>query len=305
MKKLPLILLVLCALVASGLAQKNDGDADLRSLVEAERGFARASIDKGMQAAFIENLADDSILFRPRPVAGKKWMEERKPTSGVLTWQPIFADVSSAGEMGYTTGPWEYRAKSLADAPIAHGQFVSVWKKQANGTWKVAVDIGTENPKPEKPAPEVTFPAGNRGKKKHKDLKTDAEAGRMALVKMEDDFSKHVAAKKTVDAFLSYFADDVRLFRMSAFPAVGREAARAMLAAKPELLMWQLTWQVTKAEVSRSGDLGYSYGSYELKVSEGFVAESGNYLRIWKKQPDGKWKVVLDLSNPIPPAPKN
>ncbi len=300
MKKLLSILPILCALVASGLAQKNDDrNANLRSLVEAERGFARASIDKGMRAAFIENLADDSILFRPHPVNGKKWMEEHKATPGVLTWQPIFADVSSAGEMGYTTGPWEYREKSLADQPIAHGQFVSVWKRQANGTWKVAVDLGTANSEPEKPAPEVTFPAGNQGNKKQKDLETDAEAGRNALVRMEDDFSKYVAAKKTVDAFLSYLADDVRLFRMSAFPAVGREAARAMLTAEPELL----TWQLTKAEVSRSGDLGYSYGRYELKASEGFAPESGSYLRIWKKQPDGKWKVVLDLLNPITPAP--
>ncbi len=300
MRKLLSILPLLCVLVASGLAQRNDDrDANLRSLVEAERGFARASIDKGTRAAFIENLADDSILFRPRPVAGKKWMEEHKATPGVLTWQPLFADVSSAGEMGYTTGPWEYREKSLEDQPVAHGQFVTVWKRQTNGAWKVAVDLGTSNPKPSEPAPEVTSPAGNQGKKKQKDLGTDTEAGRVALVKLENDFSKHLAAKTTVDAFLSYLAADVRLFRTGAFPAVGREAARAMLAAKPGLL----TWQPTKAEVSRSGDLGYSYGSYELKASDGKQAESGNYLRIWKRQPDGKWKVVLDLLNPMPPAP--
>jgi ketosteroid isomerase-like protein len=300
MRKLLSILPLLCALVVSGLAQKNDGrDANLRSLVEAERGFARASIEKGTRAAFIENLADDSTLFRPRPVAGKKWMEEHKATPGVLTWQPIFADVSSAGEMGYTTGPWEYREKSLEDQPVAHGQFVTVWKRQGDGTWKVAVDLGTSNPKPLERAPEVTSPADNRGKKKQKDLGTDTEAGRVALIKLEDDFSKHVAAKTTVDVFLSYLADDVRLFRTGAFPAVGREAARAMLASKPG----RLTWQPTKAEVSRSGDLGYSYGSYELKASDGKRAESGNYLRIWKKQRDGKWKVVLDLLNPIPPAP--
>jgi ketosteroid isomerase-like protein len=296
MKKLLSILTILCALVASGLAQKTNRDADLGSLVEAERGFARASIEKGTRAAFIENLADDAILFRPRPVAGKKWMEEHKATPGVLTWQPIFADVSMAGDMGYTTGPWEFRQKSLEEQAVAYGQFVTVWKRQTNGTWKVAVDLGTANPKPEKPAPEVTFPAGKRVDKKQKDSGT--EAGRAALIKMEDDFSKHVATKTTVDAFVSYLADDVRLFRTGAFPAVGREAARAMLAAKAG----QLTWQPAKAEVSRSGDLGYSYGSYELKASEGLAAESGNYLRIWKRQSDGKWKVVLDLLNPIPPA---
>jgi ketosteroid isomerase-like protein len=298
MKKLLSMLLVLCALVVVGLAQKRDRTADLRSLVEAEREFAQASINKGMRAAFIENLADDSVLFRPRAVAGKKWMEEHKGSSGVLTWQPIFADVSSAGEMGYTTGPWEYREKSLSDKPVAHGQFVTVWKRQSDGTWKVAVDLGTVNPPPTQSVPEVTFPAGKQGSKKQK-AETDAEAVRAVLIKTEDDFSKQVAEKKTVDAFLSYLADDVRLFRTQAFPAIGREAARAMLLSKPGVL----TWQLTKAEVSRSGDLGYSYGSYEFKMSDSKAAESGNYLRIWKKQSDGKWKVVLDLLNPIPPAP--
>jgi ketosteroid isomerase-like protein len=300
MRKLLSALLIICAFAASYPAQKSDRNADLRSLVEAERGFARASVEKGTRAAFIENLADDSILFRPRPVNGKKWMEERKATPGVLTWQPVFADVSGAGDMGYTTGPWEYREKSLQDQPAAHGQFVSIWKRQANRTWKVAVDIGTTNPRPEQPAPEdVTFPAGARHQKKQKKIGADVEAERATLLRMEEDFSKSSAAKTTVDAFLSYIADDVRLFRTSAFPAVGREAARVMLAKKSGLL----AWKPATAEVSQSGDLGYSYGSYEFKAADGKATESGNYLRIWKKQQDGRWKVVLDLLNPLPPAP--
>ena len=296
MKKFVPTFIVLFVWAASGLAQKADRKTDLNSLVEAERTFARASIDKGIRASFIENLADDAVLFRPRPVAGKKWMEDHPAPTGVLTWQPIFADVSRAGDMGYTTGPWEFREKSLEDKPVAHGQFVTIWKRQADGAWKVAVDLGIRNPPPTSPAPEVQSPAGNQNSKKLK-LKTDTDAERTALLKIEDEFSKHLAAKKTVDAFFSYFADDVRLFRMNAFPAIGREAARTMLAGKPG----ELSWQPTKAEVSRSGDLGYSYGAYEFKTGDGKTAESGNYLRIWKRQDGGKWKVVLDLLNPTPP----
>jgi ketosteroid isomerase-like protein len=293
-KKLLSITLVLCALMANGLAQKSDRDATLRSLLEAERGFAKASIDKGTRAAFIENLADDSTVFHPGPVNGKKWWTERPIRPGVLSWQPVFADVSNAGEMGYTTGPWEFREKSLTDKPIAFGQFVTVWKVQADGTWKAAVDLGISNPQPQTPAPQVAFPANN------KKPKSKMEAEPSELLKTEIDFSKHVAEKKTVDAFLSYLAEDVRLFREGSFPAIGREATRALLATKTGLL----TWQATKAEVSRSGDLGYSYGSYELKASDG-KAENGNYLRIWKRQGNGKWKVVLDLLNLIPPPSKN
>ncbi|MDT4895682.1 MAG: hypothetical protein QOH25_759 [Acidobacteriota bacterium] len=295
MKKVVSSLMILCVLAALGLAQEADRKTALSSLVEAERTFARAATARGIRASFIENLADDGILFRPRPVAGKKWMEDHPAPPGLLTWQPIFADVSRAGDMGYTTGPWEFREKNLEDKPIAHGQFVTVWKKQADGAWKVAVDLGISNPPPETPAPDVQFPKDKQNDKKLK-LK-DAETERTALLKLEDDFSKFVATKKTVDAFLSYFADDVRLFRMHAFPAVGREATRGVLAANPGLL----AWQPTKADISRSGDLGYTYGTYEFKASDGKAAENGNYLRIWKRQTNGKWKVVLDLLNPIPP----
>jgi ketosteroid isomerase-like protein len=303
MKKYLSLALVLCAFVAGSPARSvngsDDHEADLRSIVEAERGFARMSEEKGMRAAFIENLADDGVLFRPGPVNGKKWWSERPSRPGVLSWRPVFADVARSGEMGYTTGPWEFREKSLEDKPVAFGQFVTIWKRQSDGAWKVAVDLGTSNPQPpaETSALEVKFPASNQADKKLK-LKTDAEAGRAALLKMEEEFAKRVAASKTADAYLSFLAGYVRLFRMNVFPATGREAAGALLLQKPGLL----TWHPLMADVSHSGELGYTYGAYEFHAGDAKAAvESGNYLRIWKRQADGKWKVVLDILNPIPP----
>lgn len=297
MRKLLSILLVLSVFVPATLSQDADRDTSLRSLVEAERSFAAASMAKGIRASFIENMTDDSILFRPGPVAGKKWMEEHPAPQGVLTWQPVFADVSSAGDLGYTTGPWEFRQKSLEDKPVAYGQFVTVWKRQADGTWKFAVDLGISNPPPETRPPDVQFPATSQNKKKIK-LKTDVEGERSALIKVENDFSKLVAKKRTLEAFLSYLADDVRLFRMNAFPAIGREEARAMLAAQPGLM----SWQPVKADVSRSNDLGYTYGTYEFRPNGGKAAVNGNYVRIWKRQLNGQWKAVLDILNPLPPT---
>ncbi|HKR01323.1 MAG TPA: hypothetical protein VJT09_11655 [Pyrinomonadaceae bacterium] len=70
-----LALLVLAAPAALG--QEAEREANLRSLVEAERAFASASVARGIKTSFIENMNDASILFRPGPVAGKRWMEER------------------------------------------------------------------------------------------------------------------------------------------------------------------------------------------------------------------------------------
>ena len=297
MKRSFLFFLLLFVFAVHVSAQKAEKPSDVRSLVEAEQSFASASVAKGIRAAFLENLADDSVIFRPRPVAGKKWMEDHPDQSGVLTWRPIFADVSRAGDMGYTTGPWEYREKSLEEKPVAYGYFVTIWRRQTDGAWKAILDLGTRNPAPQMPAPELMLPRDYLPGKNAK-AKADVDTERTALLKTENDFSKLLATKNTLDSYLSYLADGVRLYRMNAFPVIGKESTRAALAQK----QGALTWQTTKADVSQSGDLGYSYGTYEFKAQgEDKPAESGNYMRIWKKQADGKWRIVLDLLNPIPP----
>ena len=70
--------------------------------------------------------------------------------------------------------------------------------------------------------------------------------------------------------------------------------------------MGNWTWEPAFADASRSGDLGYSYGTYQIasKDAPAKILESGNYYRIWKKQ-DGKWFVVADLTNPVPEEKKN
>lgn len=296
MKKSISVFLILFAFAVAVRPQTTTTPSNLQSLVEAERAFAKLALDKGIREAFIANIADDGVLFRPGAVAGKKWLEEHTTQPGVLAWQPIFAFVARAGDMGYTTGPWEYREKSIDDKPVAFGYFVTSWKKQRDGSWKFVLDLGTRNQQPQTPAPQMMFPRDYPTNNSSK-LSTNVEAERAALLKAEDDFLKLLAAKNTLDSYLSFLADDVRLYRMNAFPVVGKESTRAALEGK----IGALTWQTTKADVSRSGDLGYTYGTYELKAgADTKQAESGNYLRIWRKQPSGKWRVVLDLLNPIP-----
>src|SRR5947209_5514670 len=113
MKKIIPLFSMMLALVVMAHSQQANRPSDLNSLVEAERAFARASVARGTRAAFLENLADDSVIFHPHPVDGKTWWTAQAKRPGLLTWRPVFADVSGAGDLGYTTGPWEFREKSL------------------------------------------------------------------------------------------------------------------------------------------------------------------------------------------------
>ena len=69
----------------------------------------------------------------------------------------------------------------------------------------------------------------------------------------------------------------------------------------------RLTWSPVHVDVSESGDLAYSFGNYEFRSigKDGKPAvEHDKYTTIWKKQKDGRWKVVLDMGN-ASPEPKD
>ena len=296
-RSLLLLLLVFCFLGGSTAAQKKTGVNDLRSMVETERAFARMSEEKGTREAFAAFIADEGILFRPTAVLGKKWMQENplppSTTRPLLAWQPIFAFVSSAGDLGYTTGPWQYK-RDIKDAqPTAFGNFMTVWKKQADGSWKFALDLGVSNPEPKDP---VTIWQPGQGQMDQEiSAKVDQQLARSGLLDAERKFSQVSAELGARESFLLYAAKDVRLFRNDHFPFVGKMAAADALA--PVTAEW--TWTSLFAGVSISGDLGYTYGIYELREKAGIVSERGNYARVWKKVL-GDWKLVIDVADPLP-----
>ncbi len=301
MKILLSLLFAVCALgfPVAGQSQKNQND-DLKSMVETERAFSRLSEEKGTREAFAEFIAADGILFRPIPVVGKKWMQEHplpaSTTRSVLSWQPIFAFLSSSGDLGYTTGPWQFKQDIKDAKPAGFGNFMTVWKKQTDGSWRFVIDLGISNPEPQGPATPWQMPAraqNNSGSTKPINL----EAERAYLILVDREFSNTSGFRGAVAAIRSYADTDVRLLRNGSYPFVGKLAAtEALLAVKNE---W--TWAPTFADVSASGDLGYSYGTYEMRDPAGAraVVEKGNYLRVWKKV-KSHWKLVVDVADPLP-----
>jgi len=215
----------------------------------------------------------------------------------LLSWQPIFAAVSRTGDLGYTTGPWQYKNDIKDAKPAAFGHFMTVWKKQADGSWKFALDLGISNREPKTPAAMWQLPDSSQTSGGFK--RANHEVERAALLSVDREFSKASGEQGARPAFLLYSASDARLFRNDKFPFVGRMAAADALTP----LMAEWTWKPSFADVSISGDLGYSYGIYELREQSGVVSEKGNYARVWKKV-NGSWKLVIDVADPLPPEAK-
>jgi ketosteroid isomerase-like protein len=130
---------------------------------------------------------------------------------------------------------------------------------------------------------------------------------REALMRADRDFDK-ATAETGVKGWVSHFAEDGQMFPAGAEMVSGRQAIREAMApafANPE---FSLRWKPLGADVSRAGDLGYTYGTYVAKGAgpqRQTVERHGKYVSVWKKQADGSWKVVVDIGNssPAPPTP--
>lgn len=292
---------LLVAFTVSSVSPQNRRRIDpLNEMVQTERAFSRTSVEKGIRDAFLEFIAEDGILFRPRAVAGKKWLEEHPPpassTRPLLVWEPVLAGISRAGDLGYTTGPWR-RKNDIKDAtPAAFGNFMTVWKKQPDGKWRFVVDLGIRNPDP-KTQPKLVSVRPSAGR-----LTRGVAADRREdLLNTELRFSQASAARGAVEAFLNHSAADVRVLRNEHQPFIGRKAA--LKAMPPLAIEW--TWTTAAAGVASSGDLGYSYGSYQLRdKTAGIISETGNFFRVWRNM-NGAWKLILDLTDPLPAEKKN
>jgi len=260
----------------------------VRSLIAAERAFARHSERAGTKESFEANLGADGILFRPGPVNGLQWFRNQTAQPGYLSWEPEVAAISASGDMGYTTGPFEFRAKGKSDTVSRAGHYVTVWKRDSTGTWKMALDIGTSHrhmPRPSDAEGSVIAIAAPLG--------SDA---RQAIISRDSVLGKTGGAPQR-DVLLAAMAPDARLHREGAVPALGIDAVRAELIgddrpyhAKP-----------LGAGVSRAGDFGYSYGEYELVATFTRPAERGFYLRLWRPGENASWQIILDLAQPSRP----
>jgi hypothetical protein len=275
-----------CALLLTaprGWTEETASTKALVSLVEAEKSFARTALIRGIREAFLQFLASDSLVFNPGPMNGRTLYEKYDDKGRRLIWEPVFATISWSEELGVTTGPWELK-KSAADRDsIAFGQFVSVWKKQPDNTWKVVLDVGIDHPSPKTGAPRLELLAAEEAIPD-----SDPNMPRPILDRAEQAFLE--ALKVDAGAAILAAADNgVRIFRQDSFPAVGKSAAKFMLNSDHA----RMTRSIFGGIMSRSGDLAYRYGSYSSQRED--VSERGYFVSIWKADSKRDWKLLLDL----------
>jgi ketosteroid isomerase-like protein len=118
------------------------------TLRQLEGEFMKASAERGSQG-YLSYYADDAVeVPNGAPlIQGKvniaKTMGFLDDKNNHLTWTPVGADISAAGDLGYTYGNYEFTSKDKGGKTVVdHGKYTSIWKKQGQGSWKVVLDMG-------------------------------------------------------------------------------------------------------------------------------------------------------------------
>lgn len=279
--KFSLIIFILFLPVAL-TAQSN---ADLQAMVDAERAFIKMAKEKNRRDAFLFFLSDSAVTQGPKgPTRGKARIQQQQVTNDWLYWEVAYSDISSSGDFGFNTGPWEFRQNKTDEKAVAWGEFNSIWKKQLDGSWKNVLDIGISHGSPVNPIRWATT---------NKPLLTTKEKARKvgAAYAAETTFQQEVI-KDRRDAYGKYISPEVHLMVSGQLPFVGPARLDDYLKTCPV----QGNPSTLGTETAASGDLGYVYGTVDVTLTKEGKLETRNatFVRVWKFE-DEQWKIVLDV----------
>ncbi len=257
----------------------------LQSLINAEKAFAYRSKETNTRRAFLDFLAPDAILLDGgKEVNGIQLWTTRPESSSLLFWEPVYADIASSNDFGWTTGPyWLYKTRSDTVAAFK-GYYSTVWGKQPDGTWKVLFDLGGGIPDGKK----LTLSTSAIKAKSSRLIDTESELKN--LLKFDGEYSGKLSSSGT-SFEINYFSAEGRVHRAGRVPAVGLTDIKQIDERDRKYEFIPI-----HGRIASSGDMAYTYGRGKVAIggSNPRVVEFASF-RIWKKEDGQQWKIVLDV----------
>ncbi len=266
-------------------------------LVTTEYAFAAKAAQDGTRAAFLANYHQDGLYYIPRPVNGVAYFKTQLEFDTLLAWAPTKAEVSSAGDLGYTTGPWTFKLNKNEKGaePSAFGWYISVWGRDNGGPWKVLLDIGISTPDPKDlpvqpvalPNPKAAAPAATGTPKASPELES-----------LEAAFSS-AAASNITSAYTKYVDEGSRLYHAGRFPQEGVKSLPRYLDP------WPVSFKVEGSYIASSGDLGMTRGLLTRTENPGkpnAKVTQAHFVHVWRKVGNA-WKLAVEVEG-LPLQPK-
>jgi ketosteroid isomerase-like protein len=278
------ILILAAALAACVSGQGASSSVTAAPVIEAERAFAARASQIGWIPAFCEYSASDAQSIGRAGLTPAHARMCALPDDGErnLYWAPAYAGIARSGDIGFTTGPASFDA---AHNPAI--QYFTVWRRQADGTWKWIYDggvgaVASPGPYLAQGVETPTLPVSGSG--------VGSAGVAMAQVNTIE------ANADTPAQLRAYLAAGAHVYRRGRARAYGGAESQAnLLYPSP-----QMTFRQRRTEASAAGDLVFTLG--EARWSEGAAARQGFYARIWQRNAQG-WRIVFDQLAPWSPPP--
>lgn len=274
------------------------------SLLAADAARGEAATRRGLATAAAAWLDSDVVyLHNGVPIlygrsAALAILSEAAPERSTYQWRPLGGGVSRDGKGGYTYGIATTATPNAEGPPAVRlDRYLAFWRRDADQTWRIIAYAGVGGPAPgagvqipsaEFP-PTLSLPRGRR-----------ADAVRHVR-DADSAFALAADLQGSGIAFAEYVAPQGVVFSGSEI-VVGTEAVRALFDEQ-QRAGGTLNWRPVYADAVESGDLGWTVGEYVFtgRGANGSVVQRfGKYLTIWKKQPGGEWRFVVDGGNASP-----
>lgn len=290
-------------------------EKEKQTVLEKDREISRISAGNGVLRAIYPFLMEKSFLLPKNgyPVFGKETCAKLADQLAMdgrenqFKWEPLFADISAAGDLGYTYGRYEIPAAPTSSASTAssassdnskkvdYGYYGTIWTKDAEGNWKVAFSQGLVRLK------------GRNQKPLEKQFDPDkVDPVTREVLATERAFSDYSVSNGYLSAFFRFIDDNGIALGSRGTPKTKADYARLMAEAekKKQAGTGKLEWEALFSHVAASGDLAYNFGTYlytETDTKGNQQIGRGHFLTVWKKQSTGnkEWKFVLDCGNEV------
>jgi ketosteroid isomerase-like protein len=299
-----LVVVALGVMGCAGAKAAGPEVADVReSLRAADLAMSDVAAKAGVARALADFSAKDAVLLVDGTYASKgreairAWLTANPPvTEGTPRWTPVRWDVSADGTLGYTLGNVSVESGGTSVRPV--GRYLTTWKRQPDGTWRVAVAVRNVHKTPLMPpagfAPSSVLPSAAPRRLTPAQVLEEAKAADSA-------FSAMSVKEGMGRAFAAWAAEDAVL-PMGSAGLFGR-AAIIQAYAPFTLEKIDLRWEPVVGDAAGSGDLAYTVGR---AVATGKNAQGQDdveyvkYLTVWRRQADGQWRYVTDAGNASP-----
>lgn len=246
---------------------------------ETEKAFEKMAAEKGVNAAFIEFLAPLGVMFIPEARNGREFWKSIPASTALLTWNPIWIDVSSNGTLAYSIGNSIRRSKGKDDPEAFYGHYISIWGKQPDGVFRALLDTGINHPKPAT-IPTVWKSPPDSGVEKNEGKVSAADSAVSFYASLEENAGK---------AYKNFLADEAIVMRSGKEPFIGKKAALSAIGDIAGII------RIPKRKAFVEGpDLAYVHNVYSIVDKAGKEIEGGNFVQVWKLR-KGKWLIAAEM----------